>query len=523
MNNYLLQVLYLGFSIVMIIACKPKATYQYELSENVACLYPRSSWLPDYYTQFDTNRYSGKGIKNNCPIHYGTFKCILEDNNKCTMTYTSYGKQKEEVFRCKKNGDNYHCFMTGNYDYLYLMCKETKDSTGKLTCQKEKQFYSENHPEPSPEWFTYSDLAATIRHFTQQSIDNAGLSEKIKIREVNAQPGKKVSIIITGTDKNLLKNFASMHKSFLNDANAGKALAAIKSCQNTPDCWEPLIGDSPWSFYLPLGLAMINQKIVNYLNYPPGDALTSADYLNNFTMKRWNRVIASTGIKNHNLYDTIVDARPIAAPGSGQSEFMPDIKTFFNEYNVALIQLLSDPPTNNSRTYTLPVMVLGSDARKAWAEIIGKPFDKEAKLPYVGTNTIPGANKKTSWIATNHPDVTAYQCCPNDPASSCTGSSSYFPSYHLLEDEQIDLQAICTARALGESPEVLPKIALEKCKKLWGKQAPKENKFIICVNARLDYNYNATGKCKTLTDAEKFCKYYKNNPCPAGVFTCEIP
>jgi hypothetical protein len=45
----------------------------------------------------------------------------------------------------------------------------------------------------------------------------------------------------------------------------------------------------------------------------------------------------------------------------------------------------------------------------------------------------------------------------------------------------------------------------------------------ICVRAKLDYDYTTTGQCKTPADADAFWNYYQNNPCPAGIYTCNVP
>ena len=519
----------LGFLLVagLLVGCSDSneetrpAVYAYTLSDKAVCLYPHSSWLPDFYTQYDHNDLSED---HGCADNYGSFECEWSGTNQCTYYYDAYGKQGQEIFDCYPEGDQYYCYGGGQYQHEYIVCDPSRDSDGHLYCYKGEQFYSNSQPAPEPPWFNYSDLAVTIRHFTQQSIDRAGLTDQITISSVSASPGADATVTLSGYNEQLLMDFASLHQRVFDDSHAAQGLAGIKNCQNTDGCWEPYIGNSPWAFYLPLGLAMIGQKIVNYLNYPPYDALTSADYLDNFTMDRWNRVLSSAGISDPYLYDTIVDSRPIAAPGSGQSAFLPDIQAYFNNENtgayyvVPMINLLNDPPTNNSAGYTLPVMVLGSDARDAWAEITGQP--KEETLPYVGSVVLPGSTKVTPWVATNHPDVTTYQCCPGDPSPSC--SSGGYQSFDLVADEQIDMQAICTAQMLSDHSTMLADDALAECKKKWVTNPSEQNLRTLCINAKLDYNYPSTGRCESMADAESFCAIYNNDPCPQGIYTCDV-
>ncbi len=507
---------------------------EYELSEKAVCLYPHDSWLPAFYSQYGglTTR-SATAADQGCADRHGSFTCRITAPGKCTLTYSEYGEQKQETFSCFASNNAFHCYDGGQYQHEYLVCGlGAQDNT--LVCSKGEQFFADSQPKPSPPWFNYSSLAKTIEHFTQQSIDNAGLTNEIHILSVTATPGEPAVVELEGSDAALLENFAVMHQRFMDTAHGQQGLQGVKACQNNAGCWEPYIGNAPWAFYLPLGLAMLNQKIVNYLNYPPYDALTSGDYLDNFTMDRWNRILKSAGIANPHLYNTIVDSRPIAAPGSGQSPFLPDIMTYFNNsasggnYVAPMINLLADPPGNRSTGHTLPVMVLGSDARKAWAAITGQPVRYE--LPYAGTTTLPGARKTTSWVATNHPDVTTYQCCPGDPSPSC--QSSGYKSFDLVKDEQIDMQAICIAQLLSDSPGMDTDAAQKSCADTWVNHPSEANLRTLCINAKMDYNFTSTGRCeekvagKTVpsrSKADKFCAFYQNNACPAGVYSCEIP
>jgi hypothetical protein len=139
----------------------------------------------------------------------------------------------------------------------------------------------------------------------------------------------------------------------------------------------------------------------------------------------------------------------------------------------------------------------------------------------VGTTTLPGASKPTSWVASIHPDVTTYQCCPGDPSPECCDDSDC--SYDLVPDEEIDLQAACIVQGLSLDPDADPQAIKSRCANLWSTDPPPANQATICVRAKLDYDYTASGQCQSESDAQAFCAAYGNNACPEGVYTCDVP
>lgn len=370
----------------------------------------------------------------------------------------------------------------------------------------------------------YPSLTDTIKKFTRQSLSRAGLS-KITVKSVTISYGKPL-IVLSGLNLSDIVDFATMHQAFFDDDHALQGLNGVNLCQQTQGCWDPNpVKDQPWAFFLPLGLPLVNQKAVTFLNYPPDDSLSEGDYLDNFTMKRWAAVLKAVGVNDPLLYEPIVDARPIAAAGSGQANYMPDIKTYFNKegtdhyYDTKMLTLLTNP-VGHSGEKSLPVIVLGTPSREAWGQIIGwDKLDppKTVKVLDVGSDTLPGASAPTAWVASNHPDVTTYQCCPGDPNKKCDGS------HDLVADEKIDLQAACIIQKLAEDPSIEPHAAKQQCYEAWDESPSAENLRTICVRAKLDYDFTTEGQCKTTQEAEDFCSYYNNNACPTNIYTCDLP
>jgi hypothetical protein len=259
-------------------------------------------------------------------------------------------------------------------------------------------------------------------------------------------------------------------------------------------------------------MAMINQAVVNFMNYPPAVSLEQHDYLDNNTMRRWSGVLEAAGISKPVLYETIVDGRPIAAAGTGQSDYLPDINTYFNspgnEYLTPMLSLLT---ASSNATYSKAVVILGAPAGDDWAKVIGASSVKPGD---VGTTNVIDPGKNTNWVAGNHPNVTSYQCCPGDPSPGCQASGSYPAPTNLIRDEKIDLMVACIEKELGENPAADVNKLKAECKAEWNsKNISAENQQALCMRARLDYSWNGIGNCKTTADALAFCNNHNDNAC----------
>lgn len=367
-------------------------------------------------------------------------------------------------------------------------------------------------------------LQQSIQQFTQASLQRDGLKADVSVAMAGTTAA---TITMTSSDPAVVKTLAGygpMLTGFI--GNAGLGWAGATGCQNKAGCWDPASATSasPWAFYLPLGLPLVNQKAVMLLNYPPSDALCSADYLSNFTMARWSGVLQRIGISDPVLYETIVDVHPIAAPGSGQSGYIANTTGFFSPgYDQPMVNLLLTPPGSSTQV-TQPLQVAGSDALASWATITGMGTVTPGA---VGTYT-PPKGPSIPWVATNHPDVTTYQSCPGDTSKSDKKADATPVKYsdnNLVADELMDLRAACALRLIAASPgQVKPQDALNQCAKIWC----TDNNGIcqrkaVCIQARLDYNYTSPGNCKCEAAAAAFCAANDNNACPSptSVTSCE--
>lgn len=369
----------------------------------------------------------------------------------------------------------------------------------------------------------------SIEKFTQASLDR----DALQVSATVVVTATAATITLSGDDSAALdkaKGYAAMLPAFMSAGKAGLGWQGALNCQNAATgakCWDPTPGKSPWAFYLPLGLPLVNQKAVMLLNYPPSDALCSGDYLSNFTMARWKTVLQRVGIVDPLLYENIVDVHPIAAPGSGQSGSIAQTTSYFlsqtpPNYDQDMLDLmLVTKATAKGGAATIPLQVAGSDALSAWATMTGQSSVKPGS---VGTYSRAGG-ASTPWVATNHPDVTTYQMCKGDPSddsvavaaghTTSTATATYVDD-QLVEDELMDLRAACTLKTLAEKPGMDPQVAMAECEAVWctddnGKCRKKD----VCIQARLDYDFTSAGQCKCEQAAEAFCSANSNNACPS--------
>ncbi|MCA9569030.1 MAG: hypothetical protein KC656_14370, partial [Myxococcales bacterium] len=299
-------------------------------------------------------------------------------------------------------------------------------------------------------------------------------------------------------------------------ACAGKTVA--HPCTNDPS--QTCV---PWVFFLPLGQPLVNHEGVMLLNYPPDDALCAADYQNNFTMNRWRQVLA-WAVDPPVLWANIVDIHPIAASGSNESSGIDAAGPYFTDYWQQMLRVVADPPNLATRSAykglaTLPVMPSGGPSHQAWSVFIEQPVSTGDMGKLDGKLT---GGRTTAWVATNHPDVASYNCCPGDTSEACcdgtwTGttcepnSSGYQWSWDLHPDEVSDFTGACYFENTSANPTApLGDFALTCARGiLWGEAT-------ICVQGRQDYTFQeATAHCNCKEAAEAFCASNGFSLCPS--------
>ncbi len=354
--------------------------------------------------------------------------------------------------------------------------------------------------EPSVAFASLNDV---IRHYTLSSLQCEGLLPSIASIVVGGSdqaPHDPFTIMMTFDDsvKPAVTGFAFAHQAFL---QAGfKALNGAQKMQTT-SAWNPMSGFQvngsdglcEWALCLPLGMAMWSQKAVTLMHYPPYIAMQHADYLYNNTLIRWQSLLTCCGASSATLgaYTTIVDVNPIAAPGSGQSEYPNDY------FPIMMSSLFFDDATNNAdyirsmlgtlltqnpqlTTATLPLLVCGSPTydpqAPGWFRVAYKaqlptvPTEKYPTLPgIVQANVLQVGNVQLSSGALPTPYMLANHMIAAGVIGRMTGVGwSYATALpDIRQYEAQDLVAAEFIRLIGDDPTLDPATAKAQAVQRW--------------------------------------------------------
>jgi len=362
---------------------------------------------------------------------------------------------------------------------------------------------------------THEDV---ITHFTASSLAQDGIAIEPGSLSVTAgDQGYTVRFTPATGYEAQAAAFAQMHATSLDAAHAGLALQGFDACARTP-AFNPMAGypvngsDGPslWLPCLPLGMPLANHRAVTTLHYPPIVAYRTADYLNNMTLRRWAQILTCAGLTNPSLYHTIVDVNPIAAPGSGESEYPNDYfpinltSLFFDNdadgltYVRSMLELMLNPPWNASNPYTLPLLVGGSPLYDpqgpGWFRIRykdqlpkdqnGSPTAEVLQAGFVRIN--PMSSKRTPYLIANHMIAAGV-------TGTCTGDPSRIPDIRKYEAQ--DLVAATFLSLYADNPAIDPADAKRQACERWfgtadGSGAPKppskDDALVICALAQMD-------------------------------------
>ncbi len=352
----------------------------------------------------------------------------------------------------------------------------------------------------------YGDLGATIKTFTEQSLRRDGL-DGATVKVLVAGENDPVIVVIDQVNE-ITELYRKVHPAFLDAKHAGQALLGVQACKETKDCWDPEKSKTaPWAPFLPLGLPMAAQKTVLFLDYPPVPAIEGMDYLNNFTMCRWARVLGAAGADNPEAYETIVDARPIVAAGSNEAAQLPDALKYFansagaGDYLAPMLELLSNPGGGDK---ALPVAIMGRQARTTWGNLV-KAKDIPVGILEADASVLGDSGLLVPWIGCNHPDVTSYGCCKED-AGCAAGDQD------LMENEAKDFVVACWLMAMAQADPKDPKVVLGECEDRWVNKVRPEDALTLCIQEKLDDNI-IPSRCKTWAGAWAFCSAQNSYAC----------
>ena len=368
---------------------------------------------------------------------------------------------------------------------------------------------------PSSPLKTYEQV---IAHFTGVSLAQDGIAIEERLPVVTRRDDRyHVAFTPTKQSQADAKAFVLAHVAFLGEDRAGLALTGAAACMATP-AWNPMAGfpvnssdgKSEWYPCLPLGLPLVNQRAVVLMHYPPIIAYRNANYLDNNTLRRWAQLLACVGVDAPSLYHSIVDVNPIAAPGSGESEYQNDYFTvsltsqFYDDesrkltYVRSMLEQALNPASNASNPYTLPLLVCGSPLydpqAAAWFRVRYKdqlPLDANGSptVDVLQTGTVrltPKSAKLTPYMVANHMIAAGV-------TGRCTKDAAKIPNIRKYEAQ--DLVAASFLSQYHQRPDIDPAEAKRIACQRWfgaddGDGAPNPpspaDQLTICALAQMD-------------------------------------
>lgn len=359
-------------------------------------------------------------------------------------------------------------------------------------------------------------VASSIQLYLQNSLHRDQITDACGL-QVTPQGAKGYQVSFYSSNPHAA-SYGATQSAWLQRAALG--LKGVKACQGSkdPECWEPtgagLSCAGPWQFYLPLGLPMLSQKMVMLLHYPPYSAMQQADYLNNATLNRWQRLLTTVGVApaDWTLYTTTVDIFPIAAPGSGETGCLPTANAmrFFGDkgsgYIPSMLAALASPPAGETpNAFTLPVIVFGSEAIGYWNAAY--PKTPTAVLTAGSVNLTPASPQKmTAFMGANHPIAAVYQTCSSVPGITAMAAQ--------------DLATACFAKSMGDTPGADPVAAAATCQSAYNNpKTESEQAAQLCTTAVIDKSPQFTPWDKP--KAAAWCAQHNNQVCPLPDYTAK--
>lgn len=300
------------------------------------------------------------------------------------------------------------------------------------------QLYSWPNTPDSPQ-----SLTDTISHYTRQSAERDGLPN-LAVTVWNDLG--TYTATIRSSDWQVL-DYSRRLPRFLAIGQLGvQATAQLKAA----GLWN----DKEWRFFLPLGLALVEQRSVQLLHFPPDYSLPDQDYLGSKTSQRWESLLQENGVAaaDVTLYEAIVDIAPIAAPASA-GKTLEATYAYYAPYAKRMLEFLLQRDQGAAR----PAVAYGYPVRQWLQQQYG------LSLQVLDTGVIDlGHGSKASVIAANHPSFIWY-----------VKDQGFDAAQQVMYQ---DLIAACWQVAMGKNPDADAALTRDTCNDSWREQ-PQQ----VCV------------------------------------------
>lgn len=213
--------------------------------------------------------------------------------------------------------------------------------------------------------------------------------------------------------------------------------------------WKP-----DWEFLMPLGMAIVNNKTLEIMDFPPNTLIPKRDYLNSKTTDRWFALLEENGASSIGLqgFTAILDIAPIAAPANdGKALLAANVYGGdFDTYTSQMLDLWTSTPDTQTRK---PAVAFGSPIRIWLKRLYG------LTLNVLDVAAIPMKNTTIPILMSNHPAYIFY-------------ISTFADAFYVMQQ---DLAAACWQSEMGNNPKQDPTKIRNSCVSNW-----KGQDFEIC-------------------------------------------
>jgi hypothetical protein len=383
-------------------------------------------------------------------------------------------------------------------------------------------------------------LSDTILHWFNQTLERDGFKAEGATATVTTE-GDSLTLVVNGPDA--IHEYGTRLPEFLQ--NGFKALQIIEELKTETKVWpkgltiltEDKLWDpqntGKWRFFLPFGMAMINQTTLNFFHYPPMRLLDQMrDYLKDPVPDRLIQMLKICGLQTEQeawLYSTVMDCAPIAAPDNqgtqsigkygepgAQSVHLIPIDRF-HEYQRSQVQILLNTSSQNEN-FTVPIVVFGTPATRTFNALYKDQLGGQTlrdNQALVADGIIEG--KKTAVIAAGHP-YRFYMAAQGEagtgrllPGKNCVRA------VHTMKE---DLATIGWQIAMAKDPSQDPVAVYNDSRSHW--DAPEQAATVcqlVQYQASLWYpdpkSLEFTWKL-SMDEAASLCANSGNDPCAAA-------
>lgn len=368
-------------------------------------------------------------------------------------------------------------------------------------------------------------LRETILHWFCQTLERDGLKARGAVADLLLN-SEEYLLQLSGPDElaGEFERYGKRLPALLQ--NGWEALTTTIPKLKQEGRWNPEQSTESWRFFLPLGLPMVNQRSLQFFHYPPIRLLDPMrDYLYDPVPVRWEELLEANGVASQQearLYETVVDATPIAAGDDQGSKKSPEGDPhwglipiqYFHHYQRALVQLLLNSSSGHAG-YTIPIVVYGAHPRETFQELYleGRKLGvNQADIAEI----IPGL--KTPILGANHP-YRFYAQAQISGDQSSVGSGTIVPENcpGVVKVMQDDLAAARWQVKMAEDPTQEPKGVISACEAFWRDQQQQaqvcaltqhQGSLLYPDPASLEF------QCRlSIEESVHFCDSHQNNPC----------